>query len=105
MLIQPEMKEWIAKKVKKRDEDEESEEVEKKKDDEELLEYVFLYEDGKAVMQEVKTGIQDNMHIQILEGLENEQEIIVGPYRAVSKKLKDGDAVEKVDKKDLFKKD
>lgn len=87
------------------DDEEESVEEEKKKDDEELLEYVFLYEDGKALMQEVKTGIQDNMHIQILEGLEVDQEIIVGPYRAVSKKLKDGDKVEKVDKKDLFKKD
>lgn len=74
-------------------------------DDEEMLEYVFLYEEGKAVMQEVKTGVQDNMFIEILEGLEVDQEIIVGPYRAVSKKLKDGDAVEKVDKKDLFKKE
>jgi len=75
------------------------------KDDEELLEYVFLFEDGKAIMQEVETGIQDNMHIQIVEGLEIDQEVIVGPYRAVSKKLKDGDAVKKVDKKDLFEKD
>lgn len=74
-------------------------------DDDEMLEYVFLYEEGKAVMQEVKTGVQDNMFIEILEGLEVDQEIIVGPYRAVSKKLKDGDAVEKVDKKDLFKKE
>lgn len=84
--------------------DEEDQEMEDK-DDEELLEYVFLYEDGKAVIQEVKTGIQDNMHIEILEGLDIDQEIIVGPYRAVSKKLKNGDAVKKVDKKDLFKKD
>ncbi len=75
------------------------------KDDDELLEYVFLYEDGKAVIQEVKTGIQDNMHIEIVEGLDTGQEIIVGPYRAVSKKLNNGDAVKKVDKKDLFKKD
>lgn len=74
-------------------------------DDDEMLEYVFLYEEGKAVMQQVKTGVQDNMFIEILEGLEVDQEIIVGPYRAVSKKLKDGDAVEKVDKKDLFRKD
>ncbi len=75
------------------------------KGDEEFLEYVFHYVDGKAEIIEVKTGIQNNMYIQILEGLEIDQELIVGPYRAVSKKLKDGDAVEKVDKKDLFKKD
>jgi len=86
--------------------DESEEDVElTNNDDDEMLEYVFLYEEGKAVMQEVKTGVQDNMFIEILEGLEVDQEIIVGPYRAVSKKLKNGDAVEKVDKKDLFKKE
>lgn len=92
------------KREKEEGEEEEDQEMENN-DDEELLEYVFLYEDGKAVIQEVKTGIQDNMFIQILEGLEVDQEIIVGPYRAVSKKLNNGDAVKKVDKKDLFKKD
>ena len=45
------------------------------------------------------------MYIQIIEGIDEDQEIIVGPYRAVSKKLKDGDDVKKVDKKDLFEKD
>ena len=74
-------------------------------EDKESLEVVFLFKDGKAEMQTVKTGIQDNMYIEIIEGLEDEQEIIVGPYRAVSKKLKNGDDVKKVDKKDLFKKD
>ena len=74
-------------------------------EDKESLEVVFLFKDGKAEMQTVKTGIQDNMYIEIVEGLEDEQEIIVGPYRAVSKKLKNGDDVKKVDKKDLFKKD
>ena len=88
------------------DENEESDEDEiTNKEDEELQEYVFLYADGKAKLQKVKTGIQDNIHIQIVEGLEDEQEVIVGPYRAVSKKLKNGDEVRKVDKKDLFKKD
>jgi HlyD family secretion protein len=70
----------------------------------ELKECVFLFEEGKAVMQEVETGIQDNMYIEIVEGLEAEQEVIVGPYRAVSNRLKDGDAVKKVDKKELFEK-
>lgn len=76
--------------------------VEKSKKDSDLKEFVFLYDNGKARMTEVKTGIQDNMYIQIIEGLSNGQEVIVGPYRAVSKKLKDGDSVKKVDKKDLF---
>lgn len=70
-----------------------------------LSEVVFLFDNGKAVMQKVKTGIQDNMFIQIIEGIKEEQEIITGPYRAVSSRLKDGDAVQKVDKKNLFSED
>jgi HlyD family secretion protein len=73
--------------------------------DEELKEVVFVFDEGKALMQEVKTGIQDNMYIQIMEGLEEDQEVIVAPYRAVSKRLKDGSEVNKVDKKDLFDKE
>jgi len=73
--------------------------------DEEFKEVVFIFDEGKAVMQEVKTGIQDNMYIQILQGLEEGQEVITAPYRAVSKRLKDGAEVNKVDKKDLFDKD
>jgi len=76
--------------------------VVKSKKDNDQKEYVFLYDNGIARMVEVKTGIQDNMYIQITEGLTKDQEVIAGPYRAVSKKLKDGDKVKKVDKKDLF---
>lgn len=70
--------------------------------DTDIKEYVFLYEDGKTKMVRVKSGIQDNTNIQILEGLEDGQEIIVGPYRAVSRTLKNGEEVEKVDKDKLF---
>ena len=72
--------------------------------DEEIVEYVFMFveEEGIAKMQKVKTGIQNNAFIQILEGLKEGDEIIVAPYRAVSKKLKNGDEVKKVPKEDLF---
>jgi HlyD family secretion protein len=73
-----------------------------KKVDTDIKEYVFLYDDGIAKMVLVKSGIQDNTNIQILEGLEEGQEIIVGPYRAVSRTLKNGEAVEKVEKDKLF---
>ncbi|RLD42144.1 MAG: efflux RND transporter periplasmic adaptor subunit [Bacteroidetes bacterium] len=76
-----------------------------KKTDEEIKEYVFVYSDGIAILTEVKTGIQDNTFIQITEGLEVGDEVIIAPYRAVSKTLKNKDEVEKVDKKDLFKKE
>jgi len=74
-------------------------------EDKEFKEYVFLYEGGIARMQEVKTGIQDNTYIYIIEGLEDGQEVIVAPYRAVTKKLKNNDEVEKVDKEELFTED
>ncbi|MEZ5198113.1 MAG: efflux RND transporter periplasmic adaptor subunit [Bacteroidales bacterium] len=87
-----------------RPEDDDNEETENRavEEKEEMMEVVFLFEDEKAIMQNVKTGIQDNMYIEIKEGLSAEQEVIVGPYRAVSKKLKNDDKVKKVDKKDLF---
>ena len=99
-----------AKKNREKEKDEEVDEEEKAQEDmekkeEELKEYVFVYDDGVAKIISVKTGVQDNMHIQILEGIEEGQEVITGPYRAVSKKLKNNDKVEKVDKKDLFKKE
>jgi len=85
------------------EEGEEAAESDTKKED--LVEVVFVFEEGKAKMVKVSTGIQDNMFIEITEGIEVDQDIITGPYRAVSKKLKDGDLVKKVDKKDLFKED
>ncbi len=65
-------------------------------------EYVFVYKDDKAKLQKVKTGIQNNMYIEIKEGVKEGDEVITAPYRLVSKTLKNGDAVKKVDKKELF---
>jgi HlyD family secretion protein len=76
---------------------------ETKKKQEEVQEIVFVYNNGKAKVVNVKTGIQDNSYISIKEGLKEKDEIIIAPYRAVSKKLKDGDEVKKVDVKDLYK--
>ena len=67
-----------------------------------VKEYVFMVKDGKAVMQEVKTGIQDITYIQVLSGLEEGQEVITAPYRAISKRLKNDDPVKVVDKKELY---
>ncbi len=80
----------------------------KKKDavqEKETREYVFVYDNGKARLQAVKTGIQNNMYIEITRGLKQGDEVIVAPYLAVSKTLRNGDKVNKVDKKDLFKKE
>ncbi len=66
-------------------------------------EYVFIYKNEKAIQTEVKSGIQDNQYIEILEGLDEGQEVITGPYRFVSRELKDGDQVIKVQRQELFR--
>jgi HlyD family secretion protein len=63
---------------------------------------VFAYSDGKAWMKEVKTGIQDNNYIEIIEGLSLEDEVIVAPYSAISRQLKDELPVEVVSQEELF---
>lgn len=67
-------------------------------------EYIFVVKDGTAKLQEVKTAIQDNMYIQITQGLSEGDEVISGPYRAISKTLKDQDKVKVVKKEELFEK-
>lgn len=61
--------------------------------DEDLRKVVFVIEDGIASRKEVKTGISDNTHIQILSGIDAGQQIVIGSYRTLSKDLKDGDKV------------
>ncbi len=68
-----------------------------------LIECVFVYQDRKALLKPVKTGVQDNTYIQIKSGISEGDEVITAPYRVVSKLLKNGEEVKKVDKKDLFK--
>ena len=65
-------------------------------------EYVFLYRNGVAERVEVRSGIQDSHHIEIREGLEEGQEVITGPYRLVSRELRDGDEVVRVQRQGLF---
>lgn len=86
----------------KREEAKAETEEESSKNQTDIKEYVFLYKDGKAILTSVKTGIQDNTYIQIIDGVEEGDEVITAPYRAVSKTLRNRDEVEKVDKSQLF---
>ncbi len=63
--------------------------------EDEKMECVFLYENGRTILQKVETGIQDDQNIQILSGLSDSVEVITGPYSALSKKLKDDMRVNK----------
>lgn len=56
-------------------------------------EYVFVVENNAVKMVPVKTSIQDNMYIQVTEGLQKGQVIVTGPYKTVSQVLKNGDKV------------
>ncbi|MFT7102041.1 MAG: HlyD family secretion protein [Bacteroidia bacterium] len=67
-----------------------------------VIELIFVVIDGKSVAKVVKTGIQDNEFIQLLSGAELGDKVITAPYRSISKKLKPGDEVEIVSKKDLY---
>ena len=71
--------------------------------DEELKEVVFTVSKDSALMQIVKTGIQDNKFIEIINGLSEEAQVVTAPYSAISRKLKDGSIIKVVDKKELFK--
>lgn len=76
---------------------------ESEKQEEELTELVFVIENGKTKQRIVKTGIQDNDFIEIKSGIKAGDEIISGPYSAVSKTLREGLKVSVVKKEDLFK--
>ncbi|MFW5756268.1 MAG: efflux RND transporter periplasmic adaptor subunit, partial [Tangfeifania sp.] len=70
---------------------------------EEKLEVVFVLKDGIVRQVEVKTGIQDNTSIEILEGIAAGDEVVVAPYNAIGKTLKDSMAVKVVTEEELFK--
>ncbi|ANQ48937.1 efflux RND transporter periplasmic adaptor subunit [Flammeovirga sp. MY04] len=67
-----------------------------RKKDSELLEVVFVYDKTtqEVTPKEVKTGISDFDNIEILEGIEDGEVIIKGPFRVISETLKPGDLVE-----------
>lgn len=56
-------------------------------------EVVFILKNGRSFKRVVKTGISDFEFIEILEGLKDGEEIISGPYLALSKDLQDSTAV------------
>jgi len=66
------------------------------------VEVVFINQGNKAKIRKVKTGIQDDKYIQILEGLKEDDQLISGPYSAISKTLKHGDLIKEVNKEELF---
>lgn len=63
----------------------------------EEIEGVFLMVDGEARFRPVKTGITGDMDIEVLEGLKDGEEVIVGPFKEL-RKLAEWDRVQ-IDRK------
>ncbi len=78
---------------------------EKTTEREEKQEVVFLVNGDRAKKVEVKTGIQDNNSIEILEGVKTGDEVIVAPYNAINKTLKDSMQIQLVKEEELYKTD
>ncbi|RYD57853.1 MAG: HlyD family efflux transporter periplasmic adaptor subunit [Sphingobacteriales bacterium] len=69
-----------------------------------LRQVVFVYNNStkKVELRDVKTGIQDNQYIQILEGLKPGEEVVIAPYGAIARTLKDKAKVQIEAKDKLF---
>jgi HlyD family secretion protein len=57
-------------------------------------EFVFSLAGDSVMVKTITTGIQDNNYIEIMSGLDENEEIITQPYTAISKHLKNGMKVE-----------
>ncbi len=80
--------------------------VEKSKQNEaEMKECIFVVEDGKAKIRYIKTGIQDTEYIEVIEGVQEGEEIVAGPYAAISKKIEHNKYLEIKDKERLYDKE
>lgn len=67
-----------------------------------VKEIVFVVTGDTVAVREVKTGIQDNNHIEILSGLQEGETVVTGPYSAIARKLKSGTAIVITDKEKLL---
>jgi HlyD family secretion protein len=69
-----------------------------KKPSEMLAKVVFVVDsEGRARIRRVRTGIATDTELEILEGLQEGEKIVEGPYRLLAKDLKDGDWVKEME--------
>ena len=64
-----------------------------KKERKRLERVAFVKQGGTVQMKAVEPGIADDNYIQILSGIKAGDEVVSGPYTAISKELKGGSAV------------
>jgi HlyD family secretion protein len=63
---------------------------------------VFVFNDGKVFLRQVKTGIQNDKLIEIKDGLKVGDEVVSAPFSAITRTLKNNTGVKKVAKDELF---
>lgn len=74
-------------------EDPNSEENKVKPKSDKKYECVFVKSGDKSKIRIIKTGIQDDTNIEVIEGLKKGDVVITGPYTTVTKDLNSGDKV------------
>ncbi len=72
------------------------------RDEDDLTEVIFLVKGDTVDMVQVITGIQDDSYIEILKGVQEGEEVVAGPYTAVSRKLKQGMTVQVVKEDEVY---
>jgi len=65
---------------------------------------VFVYNEKNknVILRDVKTSMQDNKYIAITAGLTKDEQVVIAPYGAIARFLKDKAKVKVVDKDKLF---
>lgn len=71
--------------------------------DDDFLEVVFVVQADTVAQRTVETGIQDNDFIVITSGVEAGEEVVTGPYNAVSRQLKNGSKVQVISEDEFYK--
>jgi HlyD family secretion protein len=68
-----------------------------KKPSEMLAKVVFVVDsEGRARARRVRTGIATDTELEIVDGLQESEKVVEGPYRLLAKDLKDGDWVKEM---------
>ncbi|MBS1588342.1 MAG: efflux RND transporter periplasmic adaptor subunit [Bacteroidetes bacterium] len=75
-----------------------------KANSDQIRQVVFVYDNQtqKVKLRDVQTGIQNNEYIQITAGLKEGEEVVIAPYGAIARTLKENMEVIKTDKAKLF---
>jgi HlyD family secretion protein len=73
-------------------------------ENDDIRQVVFVYNAAtkQVALRDVKTGVQDNLYLQVLSGLKDGEEVVIAPYGAITRLLSDKSNVKVVKKEALF---